>query len=63
MNSYSCDVTREMAKYDLRIRRGNVNVHRDKEIVEKFNQNWVSISSLSNTVQEMEFKSSEGLAE
>ena len=38
MNSYSCDVTREMAKYDLRIRRGNVNVHRDKEIVEKFNQ-------------------------
>ncbi|RMX40017.1 hypothetical protein pdam_00018015 [Pocillopora damicornis] len=38
MNSYSCDVIREMAKYDLRIRRGNVNVHRDKEIVEKFNQ-------------------------
>ena len=32
------EVTREMAKHDVRIRRGNVNVHRDKGIVERFNQ-------------------------
>lgn len=26
-----------MAKHDVRIRRGNVNVHRDQGIVERFN--------------------------
>ena len=30
------DVTREMAKHDVRIRRGNVNVYRDRGIVERF---------------------------
>ena len=28
------EVTREMTKHDVRIRRGDVNVHRDQEIVE-----------------------------
>ena len=28
-------VTREMTKHDVRIRRGNVNVHRDQGIVEQ----------------------------
>ena len=32
------EVTREMAKHDVRIRRGNVNFHRDQGIVERFNQ-------------------------
>ena len=32
------DVTRDVAKDDVRIRRGNVNVHRDQGIVERFNQ-------------------------
>ena len=31
------DVTREMEKDDVRMRRGNVNVHRDQGIVERFN--------------------------
>ena len=31
-------VTEEMKKHDVRIRRGNVNVHRDQGIVERFNQ-------------------------
>ena len=32
------DITREMAKHDLRIRRRNVNVHRDQGIVKPFNR-------------------------
>ena len=28
------EVSREMTKHDVRIRRGDVNVHRDQEIVE-----------------------------
>lgn len=31
------DVTKEMTKHDVRIRRGNVNVHRDQTTVERFN--------------------------
>ena len=30
------EVTKEMTKHDVRIRRGNVNVHRDQGIVERF---------------------------
>ena len=32
------EVTKEMEKHDVRIRRGNVNVHRDQGIVERFNR-------------------------
>ena len=32
------EVTKEMEKHDVRIRRGNVNVHRDQGIVERFNK-------------------------
>ena len=32
------EATREMAKHNVRIRRGNVKVHRDQGIVEQFNQ-------------------------
>ena len=32
------DITREMAKHDVRIRRRNVNVHRDQGIVKRFNR-------------------------
>ncbi|PFX32998.1 hypothetical protein AWC38_SpisGene2094 [Stylophora pistillata] len=30
--------TKEMTKHDVRIRRGNINVHRDQGIVERFNR-------------------------
>ena len=33
------DVTKGMAKHDARIRRGNVKVHRDQGIVERFDRN------------------------
>ena len=32
------DVTREMTKHNVRIRRGNVNVHRHQGIIERFNR-------------------------
>ena len=32
------DVTKEMEKHGLRIRRRNVNVHREPAIVERFNR-------------------------
>lgn len=32
------EVTREMEKHNVRITRGNVNVHRDQGIVERFNR-------------------------
>ena len=32
------EVTEEMKKHDVSIRRGNVNVHRDQGIVERFNR-------------------------
>ena len=31
-------VTKEMKKHNVKIRRGNVNVHRDQGIVERFNR-------------------------
>ena len=31
-------VTKEMTKHDVRIRRGNANIHRDQGIVERFNR-------------------------
>ena len=31
-------VTQEMTKHSVRLRRGNVNVHRDQGIVERFNR-------------------------
>ena len=42
------DVTREMVKHDVRIRRGNVNVHRDQGIVERFNPILVKSYSVFN---------------
>lgn len=41
------DVTREMAKHDVRIRTGNMNVLGDQGIVEL----WMNASSPSNTVK------------
>ena len=35
---FMADVTREMTKHDVRIRRGNMNVHRDQGITEGFNR-------------------------
>ena len=35
------DVKKEMTKHDVRIRTGNVNVHRDQGIVERFNRTLV----------------------
>ena len=35
---FMSEVTKEMTKHDVRIRRENVNVHRDQGIVERFNQ-------------------------
>ena len=32
------EVTRETAKHGVRIRRGNVNIHRDQRIIEQFNR-------------------------
>lgn len=32
------DVTKEMAKHDVRTRKRNVNVHRDQGIVERFSR-------------------------
>ena len=32
------EVTRETAKHGVRIRRGNVNIHRDQGIIEQFNR-------------------------
>ena len=35
---FTDEVTKEMTKHSVRIRRGNVNVHRDQGIVERFNR-------------------------
>ena len=50
------EVTREMAKHDVRIRRGNVNVHRDQGIVERFNQTLGERLFTFQYSQEMNFK-------
>ena len=51
------EVTKEMTKHDVRIRRGIVNVHRDQGIVERFNRTlgeWLFSFQYS---QEMNMKS------
>ena len=50
------DVTREMAKHDVRIRRGNVNVQRDQGIVERFNRTLGKRLFTFQYSQEMNFK-------
>ena len=53
------EVTEEMKKHDVRIRRGNVNVHRDQGIVERFNRSLSErLFSFQNS-QEMNLKSGE----
>ena len=49
-------VTREMTKHDVRIRRGNVNVHRDQGIVERFNRTLAKCLLSFQCSQEMSFK-------
>ena len=50
------EVTREMAKHDVRIRRGNVNVHRDQGSLSDSTKLWVNASSLPNTVKRLTTK-------
>ena len=53
------DVKKEMVKHDVRIRTGNVNVHRDQGIVERFNQTLSERLFSFQYSQEMNMKSSE----
>ena len=50
------ETTKEMAKHDVRIRRGNVNVHRDQGIVERFNRTLGERLFSFQYGQEMNFK-------
>ena len=52
-------VTEEMKKHDVRIRRGNVNVHRDQGIVERFNRSLSERLFSFQYSQEMNMKSGE----
>ena len=52
-------VTEEMKKHDVRIRRGNVNVHRDQGIVERFNRSLSERLFSFQYSQEMNLKSDE----
>ena len=52
-------VTKEMEKHDVRIRRGNVNVHRDQGIVERFNRSLSERLFSFQYSQEMNMKSGE----
>ena len=52
-------VTEEMKDHDVRIRRGNVNVHRDQGIVEKFNRSLSERLFSFQYSQEMNLKSGE----
>ena len=52
-------VTEEMKKHDVRIRRGNVNVHRDQGIVERFNRSLSERLFSFQYSQEMNLKSGE----
>ena len=53
------EVTEEMKKHDVRIRRGNVNVHRDQGIVERFNRSLSERLFSFQYSQEMNLKSGE----
>ena len=52
-------VTEEMKDHDVRIRRGNVNVHRDQGIVERFNRSLSERLYSFQYSQEMNMKSGE----
>ena len=52
-------VTEEMKDHDVRIRRGNVNVHRDQGIVERFNRSLSERLFSFQYSQEMNMKSGE----
>ena len=52
-------VTEEMKKHDVRIRRGNVNVHRDQGIVERFNRSLSERLFSFQYSQEINMKSDE----
>ena len=52
-------VTKEMTKHDVRIRRGNVYVHRDQGIVERFNKTLSERLFSFQYSQEMNLKSGE----
>ena len=53
------EVTKEMTKHDVRIRRGIVNVHRDQGIVERFNRTLGERLFSFQYSQEMNMKSGE----
>ena len=53
------DVKKDMVKHDVRIRTGNVNVHRDEGIVERFNRTLSDRLFSIQYSQEMNMKSSE----
>ena len=53
------EVTEEMKKHDVRIRRGTVNVHRDQGIVERFNRSLSERLFSFQYSQEMNMKSGE----
>ena len=52
-------VTEEMKDHDVRIRRGNVNVHRDQGIIERFNRSLSERLFSVQYSQEMNLKSGE----
>ena len=52
-------VTEEMKDHDVRIRRGNVNVHRDQGIIERFNRSLSERLFSFQYSQEMNLKSGE----
>ena len=58
VNSWGA-VTEEMKGHDVRIRRGNVNVHRDQGIVERFNRTLSERLFSFQYSQEMNLKSGE----
>ena len=52
------DVRREIARYNVRVRRGNVNVHRDQGIVNRLNRTLSERLFNFQHSLEMNFKSS-----